>query len=253
MSYHGQVVGITIYQNDVVVRREGAAPPLEETERGAITEFSAASRKRLAFVASNTPIVFTAMVTLTYPAEYPRDGAQVKRDLGAFLDYVRRVYDGPPYLWFLEFQKRGAPHVHMLLDIAWPTDPDAVKRLRVGVAAAWYRIVGSGDDRHFRAGTRTEKLRSPEGGARYAVKYAMKMRQKAVPPDYWHCGRFWGHSSDVRPKAGASYRCTEDDIRGTLEGQPYAPRDDGPLWKVLYNKADYFRDYLEGDLTEADN
>jgi hypothetical protein len=251
MGHQGQVVGITIYRNDVVVRREGTAPPLEEHERGAITEFSKASRKRLAFVASNSPVDFTTMVTLTYPSEYPRDGAEVKRDLRAFLDYCRRVWDKPEYLWFLEFQKRGAPHVHLLLDIPWPGDRERVNRMRLGVAAAWYRQVASGDEKHFYAGTSTEKLRNPDGGKRYAVKYAMKMKQKAVPPDYWHCGRFWGHSRGVKPQPGAAYRCTEDDIRGTLEGMPYAPREDGVLWKVLYNKADAFREYLSGDLTKA--
>lgn len=249
----GEIVGITLYRNDVVVRREGSAPSLEEVERGAITEFSKASRKRLAFVASNTGVDFTTMITLTYPSEYPRDGAEVKRDLRGFLDYVRRVFDTPEYLWFLEFQKRGAPHVHILLDITWPTTKEGVNRLRVGVAATWYRLVASGDEKHFYAGTSTEKLRSPDGGKRYAVKYALKMYQKAVPPDYWHCGRFWGHSSGVRPVPGRSYRCTEDDIRGTLEGAPYAPRDDGIVWKVLYNKADLFREYLSPDLTSDEN
>jgi hypothetical protein len=207
----------------------------------------------LAFVASNTAIEFTTMVTLTYPSEYPRDGAEVKRDLKAFLDYIRRIWHSPEYLWFLEFQRRGAPHIHILYDAPYPETREAENRLRIGIAAAWYRIVDSDDERHFYAGTSCEKLRSPEGGRWYAVKYASKMRQKRVPPDFWHCGRFWGNSKGVRPMPGEAYRCTEDDIRGVLEGHEYAPSRDGALWKVLYNKAELFRSYVEGDLTEAQN
>ena len=236
----GSVVGVEVYRRDVVVVRSGAAPFREEVTRGEVVEFSYQSRQRLAFVAANTDVVFTTMVTLTYPLEFPSDGCKVRRDRGAFLCFLRRKFPSLLYLWWLEFQRRGAPHIHLVLDLPWPTTFRRVRALRVDVAEAWYRIVGSEDPKHARAGTRTERIRKPDGAARYAVKYALKMRQKVVPEGYRSVGRFWGCSRAVTPAAVATHRCTEDDVRGRLEGWAWAPAEGRHLYRVLYDAADRF-------------
>jgi hypothetical protein len=238
--YYGRVVGVEVYENDVVVKRDGVGGTPEGVTRGEITMFTRQARARLAFVAANTSITFRTMITLTYPAEYPTDGQRVKRDLKAFLDWLRRETGGCEYLWFLEFQKRGAPHFHILIDTPWPRRRAEETALRDRVASTWYRIADTGDAKHLAAGTRTERLRSSDGGARYAVKYAAKMRQKAVPLQYRNVGRFWGHSKGVKPRAKAKARCTEDDIRAVLEGWDYAPNESRPVYHTLYNTSNRF-------------
>lgn len=238
----GEIKGVEIYRTDVVVIREGDVPEcVEYAPRQEIEEFSKASRKRLAFVANNTAVEFRTMVTLTYPAAFPTTGTEVKRHLKAFLQAVRRDWHNPSYLWFLEFQKRGAPHVHVLFDYPLPTRPSVLRCVRLRVSRVWYNIVGSGDIRHLHAGTRCEKVRKEDGARRYAVKYASKMRQKRVPEAFRDVGRFWGCSRDVPPQAEAFIRATEDDIRGTLEEWKYAPADHRPIYHTLYNQASRFR------------
>lgn len=244
----GNVTGIEIYRSDVVVKREGYAPPTKDRTRAPITEFSKKSRQRLAFVASNTDVCFRSMITLTYPGQYPFDGRQVKKHLNRFLLWFKRDTGRVSVLWFLEFQARGAPHIHILTDRMIPSTAQQRSGLRLRVSSAWYRIVGSGDLRHLSAGTRTERLRSLEGGRRYAVKYAMKMKQKVVPELYRNVGRFWGCTRDVAPKPLDELRCTEDDIRGVMEGSKYAPREDRPVYRVLYNAAARFDSYRAGTL-----
>lgn len=249
--YIGPVTGIEVYRNDVVVVRDGRATKPEPAPRGDVKEFSRASRARLAFVASNTDVVFTTMVTLTYPADFPSDGATVKAHLHAFLNKISRHLEAPQYLWFLEFQRRGAPHIHVLLDWKLSRDADIKTMWRRYFAHLWYYIVGSGDEKHLRAGTRVEELRSPEGGARYAVKYAMKMHQKLVPDGFESVGRFWGHSRGVKPRALMKDECTEDDVRGVLDGWKYAPSDERPVYHTLYNQAHRFLAWADGlDETE---
>jgi hypothetical protein len=243
--YYGPIVGVDIYRTDVVVRRRGFSKDAPEGTRGKVTEFSAKSRKRLAFVASNTAVRFRTMVTLTYPGEWSTDGRRVKKDLRRFLSFMQRISCRCSYLWFLEFQARGAPHIHILTDYPLPGKRVAIKSYRLHIARRWYEIVGSGDSRHLRAGTRVERLRVKDGGARYAVKYAYKMKQKLVPEGYQECGRFWGHTRDVAPKPRRSVRCTEDDVRGVLEGWEYKPGEETPVWRVLYNQAPHFQEYLE--------
>lgn len=248
--YYGQIVGIEIYKNDVVVRRNGLSKTPPETLRGKVTEFSKASRKRLAFVASNTTVPLRTMVTLTYPAEYPSNGQIVKGHLRTFLTWLQKETGGCEYLWFLEFQARGAPHFHILTDWPMPRDRGNKVLWYARIAKKWYTIVDSGDLKHLQAGTRTETLRSQDGGARYAVKYAQKMRQKAVPPEYQDVGRFWGHTRAVKPEPQETHRCTEDDVRGMLEGWKYEPPSHVPVWRVLYNQAEWAREYAKGTIAK---
>lgn len=249
----GNVVGIEVYRSDVVVKREGFRPPDKERVRAPIKEFSKKSRQRLAFYASNTDVVFRSMITLTYPGQFPCDGRLVKKHLNRFLQWFKRDTGKVSLLWFLEFQARGAPHVHILCDRMVPRNAQQRSGLRLRVSASWYRIVDSGDLRHLAAGTRTERLRSLEGGRRYAVKYAMKMKQKLVPEAYQNVGRFWGCTRDVKPKPLDVVRCTEDDIRGVLEGWQYAPKEDRPIYRILYNVAGRFDAYRSGQLDNGGN
>jgi hypothetical protein len=246
--YYGQIEAIEIYKNDVVVRRRGLSKPPSEVTRGKVTKFSERSRKRLAFVASNTTIPLRTMITLTYPAEYPSNGKTVKGHLRLFLTWLQKETQGCEYLWFLEFQLRGAPHFHILTDWPLPKDRDNKVLWYAKIAQFWYETVDSGDFNHRLAGTRTETLRSADGGARYAVKYAQKMRQKAVPPDYQDVGRFWGHTRKVKPEPESRHRATEDDVRGMLEGWKYEPPSHVPVWRVLYNQAEWAREYVKGTI-----
>jgi len=241
----GKVTHIEIYKQDVVVHRKGTPARRDPPPRGEITMFSKKSRQRLAFVASNTDVTFRTMVTLTYPKEYPTDGQTVKRQLDSFLKWLRRETRGMSYLWFLEFQKRGAPHYHILYDTPLPAARKDQKALRFRVSCAWYRIVKSGDPKHLAAGCRTERIRNPQGARNYCVKYAFKMTQKCVPPDYRNIGRLWGASRDVMPVCRSTVQCTEDDIRSILESWAYKPDEDRTMYRVLYQTATLFTEYLE--------
>jgi hypothetical protein len=125
--------------------------------------------------------------------------------LNSFLTQFRREFEGIEYVWFLEFQKRGAPHFHLFTTYVQPT---LVQRERV--AKIWARVIlGKKAERcrsltwrkvfavHSHART-WEPIRSIDGAARYAVKYATKTRQKVVPEGYRNVGRFWGASQGAR-------------------------------------------------------
>ncbi|GAI76059.1 unnamed protein product, partial [marine sediment metagenome] len=156
------VVGVQVYKQDVVVLRRGVSRPGVYPIRGEISFFSRRSRQRLAFIASNTDVQFTAMLTLTYPKVFPNNGDDVKRNLKAFREALRRKVPDVSMLWFLEFQRRGAPHVHIMLRGVRVWRP-----MQLWVSRTWYRIVSSGDPRHLAAGTRLERVRSPNGARNY--------------------------------------------------------------------------------------
>ena len=242
----GPVIGIRIYRRDVVVVRRGKLHPGNRGEapiRGSIAMFSKKSRQRLAFVANNTTVVFRTMMTLTYPRAWPTDGQKVKAQLNTFLTWLRRRLNKPSYLWFLEFQKRGAPHIHILVDSPLPQHK-AGRALFFGeVSQQWYQVVGSADPRHLRAGTRCERIRKKDGAARYALKYCYKMEQKCVPAEYRNIGRFWGASRDVKPRQARVIPMDEASVRGVLSDWDYAPGPDTMVYQTLFGCADRFRQY----------
>jgi len=87
-----------------------------------ITEWSRKSRAAMCRTFAEldyTPLVESgrvpAMVTLTYPGEWESvapDGASVKRHMVLWRKRFQREWGEPArYLWKLEFQRRGAPHI----------------------------------------------------------------------------------------------------------------------------------------------
>lgn len=149
--------------------------------RSSVTQFTNASKRRLMFTARNFPGL-EIMLTLTYPSEFPLNGRTVKDHWKRFRQWMVRN-GANTGLWVLEFQKRGAPHFHIFIRHALD---------RNEVSSAWYRIVGSKDPKHLVAGTRIETFRHPPALGSYVMKYASKMEQKDVPPEFENVGRFWG-------------------------------------------------------------
>lgn len=162
-------------------------------KRGKISGFSRKSRLRLMrAIAKTRKSELPCFVTLTYPGEYSEDPKVWKKHLRAFTARLERKFPEISGMWKLEFQKRGAPHYHLLVwGVEWV-------KLLFFVPGAWYEVVGSGDIRHFKAGTQVSKVRSWRGVMAYASKYLGKL--ESVPSD--EPGRFWGiFNADMIPWA----------------------------------------------------
>jgi hypothetical protein len=100
----------------------------------AISEWSRKSRSAMCRTFAEldyTPLVESrrapAMVTLTYPGDWETvapDGVSVKRHMMLWRKRFQREYGEPArYIWKLEFQRRGAPHVHL-----WMAPPTGTGR-----------------------------------------------------------------------------------------------------------------------------
>lgn len=156
--------------------------------RGQITDFSKASRRRLLRLVNQIDKGRTAkplFLTLTYPAAWPKDPRVWKNHLKAFRERMRRKYGKFPAIWRLEFQKRGAPHFHLLIFAEMD-----LNRLYLFLSRAWYEVVGSGDDKHLLAGTQAARVKSWRGVKSYAAKYMGKLEQ--LQEGVQLTGRFWG-------------------------------------------------------------
>jgi hypothetical protein len=196
--------------------------------RGQVKEFSEASKRKMKNFLSCLTTELRYMVTLTYPKDWPSDGELVKRQQKEMIRRYKREQPNNFLFWFLEFQARGAPHFHW-----FTTEPVGKKWL----SKQWFEIVGSGDEKHLKAGTRIEKLRAGTSGARvYALKYAAKSEQKQVPNGYESIGRFWGYSGkfeSIKLKARLDDEKIPSGINEDLASLPWHRFENGGQYAAI--------------------
>jgi hypothetical protein len=252
------VAAISVCRRDVIVHKrmpEGVVVGANGTggARGEIKEFSNQSRYRLLFTVKNCQTDFRSMLTLTYPAAFPVDGKRVKRDLEAMRGRLLRQFPEITGVWFLEFQKRGAPHYHLLLSVDLSKGQviqrqrtrkprDSKKKsmfyrtcplLERWAARAWYEIVDSGDEKHLHAGVSWEILEKEDAAIRYAATHAGKPHQKKVPENYRNVGRFWGKIGEIRIEISGRLEVSAEEIFSRVGHEAMSSR--GRVKKYLFD------------------
>lgn len=190
------ISGVNIYKRALVLVRHSNQDwvgGMSRVTRGTVVRLSARSRTNFVLRVMTSRIEFQSLLILSYGRDYPKTGKKVKADLNRFLMALKRRYGGVKYFWFLEFQRRGAPHFNLGLTVSSPTRED-----RVAVAKQWARAIGASDFDNVVAVNshpkQWENFREEGSALRYIIKYATKPHQKLVPKDYQDVGRFWGMS-----------------------------------------------------------
>ena len=182
---------------------------------GVVAEFSRKSKARLGRAVASidfyTPLKATpgskiVHITLTYPGDWETvcpDPATLKAHLDAFARRYLRAFGVKLHcVWKREFQRRGAPHLHLLVVTEGRTL--AGHGLHRWVSRAWFDVVGSGDRRHLRAGTRCDwaqglRMSDAHRAAAYFSGYTASKDKdyQEVLPYGWRnengsAGRWWG-------------------------------------------------------------
>jgi hypothetical protein len=186
---------VKVYQRDVKIHFNTFDAPkfISEPEkesrrakRSKIVKFTKKSAKNLRHLIRNSENTWKVFITLTYPQNFPCNGKETKVHLNAFLQYLRRKEI--KYAWVLEFQLRGAPHYHIIASDFIPKNE---------LSDRWYGIVGSGDEKHQKAGTGIEFIKSKKHLYCYLSNYIKKLDQKNPPKGFENVGRFWGASRNL--------------------------------------------------------
>lgn len=188
-----------------IVHRKSTMRPPPKNQTGnkkAIRYLSQSSLNKLALTVLNTSTQFVSMLTLTY-LSFP-SGKQAKSDLNRLLQWLgRKAKRALGYLWFMEFTRKGRIHFHVLLDLT--PSPELLTSLSI----YWSELTepfgkeytnSKGERMTTREAVRRvhshkktwEPIRLKDGAKRYALKYALKTRQKQVPEGFDLVGRFWG-------------------------------------------------------------
>lgn len=157
-------------------------------KRGTVQSFSVASRRRLQRLLSClrwSELGDAAFVTLTYH-DVPPNWLENFR---AWLQQLRR--QKIKYIWRLEWQRRGAPHWHLILWNAADAD-EQLSQLR----ASWHAIAAHGSEAHHEYGWHQRPVDSFRAARAYLSKYVAKA-DPAPPPPEAAGRRVWGASRDL--------------------------------------------------------
>ena len=104
---------VQVFHKDIKVKVPYPQPSTVGGPRQNIFQFSDSSRRRLLHVCRNSGHHIKSQYCLTYHETWPQDGKEVKAKLNHFITCYKRAFGADSkYLWVLEFQRRGAPHIH---------------------------------------------------------------------------------------------------------------------------------------------
>lgn len=187
-------------------------------KRGRVSEFSPDAARRLGWAYSQGP--WRGMLTLTYPGGEPVTYEEFACHRHRILLHLKAR--GIRYLWVLEWQRRGVPHLHIWVDRDMETETVTTETVRQKLSdrirqtefvrqkmtdkkcpqwkdaiCQWLRIIGANDnEKAVKVGLHPMSWCAWEVrvGNNYAAKYANKREQKGLPTGIEHFGRWWGVS-----------------------------------------------------------
>jgi hypothetical protein len=180
---------ITIEGSLIVRKAKKASESRGGGKRGKITKFSDKSRLRMLSYLHTLVFEKCLLLTLTYDADYPSDCKDYHGHLGEFRKAIEDAYNYSDVVWKLEFQKRGAPHFHLIML--------GVDRVSIPyLSGVWHRISGCKSAAHLAAGFDVKRV-SDEDGIRnvgaYVCKYVSKLSNAMDNEVGDFTGRYWGH------------------------------------------------------------
>lgn len=197
-------VEVVIYEDLVQIKQDMQNTQNGGGKRKECIGFSDGSRRRLMqrMAMWNLNDLHLYFVTMTYPGIYVQDWHVWKRDIDTAIKAIERKYECTVgCLWRIEFQKRGAPHFHMIL--ATNKECKNIAVLRREIAVLWADIVKDGYlknegkwqeyeqhyKNHVKAGTNVEKVQGRKQLMSYVSKYVAKNTGINAPDKF---GRNWG-------------------------------------------------------------
>lgn len=145
--------------------------------RNPVRKFSKSSRKRLFQTMARVRWEVTGevvFVTLTYHFYRQWQPRECMTHLHCFLQFLRDNFSSPHFIWRLEFQKRGAPHFHLILANSKSGKKLSTPFARNQLACAWNRIANPNSRAAQVHGVNIQTVTSYKMVCAYLAKYVAK-------------------------------------------------------------------------------
>jgi len=171
---------IIIYNNSLRLESKNKKSQfglIPERKKGDIRKFSVNSKRRFVKELAHINLICYGnplFVTLTYRNTLPKDGKELQRHLNLFLTKLRRYRENFHYVWRLEFQKRGAPHFHLVLLPLFSVDKKYLWKYRRLLINNWRESIGDWDADLEKYAVKTDFVEGKKNVFSYISKYATK-------------------------------------------------------------------------------
>lgn len=141
------VVAVRLKKTSVEVIR-GGCEALGGGKKSQMTMVSKKSVRNAVEVLTNSEPELNSMIVCTYPETYPDDGRIVKAHHKALLEAMRRKFGDFSYFTAVEYQSRGAPHLHIAVSLKLDDygSPVTLKRKKAGRRYPAFQTVKSQQD-----------------------------------------------------------------------------------------------------------
>lgn len=216
---------LRIYPDMISVSLSGGGNHVGGGKRGRVSVFSPESRHRLFVLLHQLKFERVTFCTLTYPAEFPTESRVYKAHLKEYRRRWERLYGACRAVWRLEFQKRGAPHYHiMYLDAPHIPILDWCK--------LWSDVIHTEDENHRKIGVDVKLVTgSTERGliVSYLAKYVGKVDDTNVSERSEKPGRWWG-KWNIEEVAPAEYEVSDWEAE-SIVSYALSTRRGGSSWK----------------------
>lgn len=188
--------------------RDDQEPP---PTRGACTSFSKRSRLRLIKTLcklQSSRLHQPHFVTLTWHHSWDTSRECIQGSLNQFLTEFRRDWPGSHYLWRLEWQRRGAPHFHLIIWAEKGRDEHDTYDLHEWCRETWHRIADPKSGAHHTHGVDCRQVTSWREAYRYVCKYTSKLDNVASPE---YKGRRWAKDRKLPTEPVITVALTSDE------------------------------------------
>ena len=179
---------LTLYPDLFTVSCISESEQVGGGKRGKIKIFSRASRKRLFEELHKLIFETVTFITLTYPEDFPVTSKIYKAHLKEFRRRIEVKWGKISAFWRLEFQKRGAPHYHIMFFDCPPFD-------HFEISWVWKCVTHTWDMAHELLGANVRLItdgRQERLIAFYVGKYIAKVDERTENSYDEHTGRWWG-------------------------------------------------------------
>jgi len=187
------------------------------TKRGAIYEFSKRSRFRMFQLMAKLKTKLTVQpffVSLTYHYGFSAAEDIHVQHFHNFLTQLRLFDEHVQYIWRLEFQKRGAPHFHLIIFPSNFIKPSYRPTYEAKVSSIWHSISNPDSKAHERYGCKITSIKNYSMACAYISKYAAKVDESTSTSTK---GKQWGCSRNLPIDLRGSVDCNKSQTHYIIE------------------------------------
>ncbi len=201
---------ISVYPHCVEFKtfsKKGESSGRRRNERGNIKTFSKKSRFNLFRMLAKMKEDYTLQpmfLTLTYHHGHEQKVRSTKSQLHHFLVMLRQYDPEVHFIWRLEFQKRRAPHYHLIVFPGNPPFDVDEEKYQLKISHIWHSIADPKSRAHAEYGCKIVPIDSYRKACGYLSKYVAKVDDKM---DGIEVGKHWGCSRNLPFDRIEHYEC----------------------------------------------